>query len=103
MPPDSPATALWVTPSRLFVVGGKEGGTGQVLLHLERNGVTCAGPEKSCGDGWDNDCDGLADGVDPDCKGKTAEQCANLIDDDGNGDVDCADAGCATFPSCRVK
>jgi hypothetical protein len=94
---DFNATSLAVTPSRVFL------GSEVEILQLDRTGVTCVGPEKNCGDGWDNDCDGLADGADPDCAGKVAEQCANLVDDDGDGLVDCADPGCATFPSCRRR
>jgi hypothetical protein len=86
---------LWVTPSRVTLVGTM----GE--LHLDRASVTCAGPERSCNDGWDNDCDGLADIDDPDCAGKVAEQCANMLDDDGDGAPDCADPDCASFPNCK--
>jgi hypothetical protein len=86
---------LSVSGKRLFVVGGTN------ETHLDRDSITCKGPERDCTDGWDNDCDGLVDGSDPDCKGKVAEQCANLVDDDGDGKVDCADPDCATFPSCK--
>jgi hypothetical protein len=50
-----------------------------------------------------NDCDGLADGDDPDCTGKVAEQCANSLDDDRKGLTDCADPGCATFLACKHR
>jgi hypothetical protein len=103
MPPDFSATSLWVTPSRVFLGGGYPVGGVRQILSLSRNGVNCVGPEKRCGDGWDNDCDGLADGADPDCAGKEPEQCANLFDDNQNGLTDCADPGCATFPSCRPR
>jgi hypothetical protein len=97
LPPGFSATTLAVTPSRVFLGGANE------ILQLDRNGVTCVGPEKNCTDGWDNDCDGVVDGDDPDCTGKVAEQCANSFDDDRNGLTDCADPGCATFPACKHR
>ena len=87
--------AMWVTPKRVFLFGP----TGEI--ELERTTVTCIGPEQMCDDGWDNDCDGLADAADPDCRGHVTEQCANLVDDNGDGLVDCADPVCAAFPSCK--
>jgi hypothetical protein len=89
------AFGLSVTPGRVFVVGY----SGEA--HLDRSSVTCVAPELDCNDGWDNDCDGLADGADPDCTGKVSEQCANLVDDDGDGKIDCADPDCAEFRSCK--
>jgi hypothetical protein len=88
-------SGLSVTSRRVFVVGG------DAEIHLDRPSVTCVGPERDCNDGWDNDCDGLADGADPDCAGKVVEQCANLADDDGDGKVDCADPDCADFSFCK--
>ncbi|HET7545397.1 MAG TPA: hypothetical protein VFK05_36270, partial [Polyangiaceae bacterium] len=89
---------IWVAPTRVFVVGGSS------ETHLDRGSVTCQGPERICDDGWDNDCDGLQDGADPDCAGKAAnERCANLADDDYDGLTDCADPDCATFPRCRQQ
>ncbi|MCZ6795967.1 MAG: hypothetical protein O7J95_20355 [Planctomycetota bacterium] len=35
-----------------------------------------------------------------DCKAAPAEVCDNGMDDDGDGDIDCADADCALSPSC---
>jgi hypothetical protein len=87
---------LAVTPRRVFVVGDE----GEI--HLDRPSVTCVGPERDCHDGWDNDCDGLADADDPDCAGLVTEQCANLADDDGDGKIDCADPDCADFWLCKV-
>ena len=86
---------LWVTPARVTLVGTM----GE--LHLDRASVTCAGPERACNDGWDNDCDGLADAADPDCVGQVPENCANQIDDDGDGQVDCGDPDCRNFPVCQ--
>jgi len=50
-----------------------------------------------CGDGLDNDCDGLKDGG---CIGET--DCFDGIDNDGDGKVDCADSDCngATGAAC---
>jgi hypothetical protein len=86
--------ALWVTPAHVMALGF---GT----IQLDRRAVTCIGPERYCRDGWDNDCDGLQDGADPDCAGMVAERCANLDDDDYDGLTDCADPDCATSPACR--
>jgi hypothetical protein len=97
LPSDFSASALWVTPSRVLLGGGTE------ILSLDRNSVTCVGPEQNCSDGWDDDCDGLADGADPDCAGKVIEQCANGVDDDQNGLVDCADPACGGFPACKTR
>ena len=52
--------------------------------------------DASCGDGIDNDCDGLTDAADPDCEAPP-EVCDNGIDDNGNGLVDCADPQCDGF------
>ncbi|MBI5489988.1 MAG: hypothetical protein HY905_21820 [Deltaproteobacteria bacterium] len=49
----------------------------------------------ACGDGRDNDCDGMTDGCDPGCDWvRTVERCANRVDDDGDGQRDCADTDC---------
>jgi hypothetical protein len=91
---------LWVTPRSVYF--GLESGTSPASTHrLDLKGVDCVAPERSCNDGWDNDCDGLTDAADPDCAGKVTEQCANLVDDDANGLIDCADPGCALFPNCK--
>jgi hypothetical protein len=51
----------------------------------------------NCGDGLDNDCDGLIDTNDPGCVVVPSEaNCFDgLDDDDGDGAIDCADSDCA--------
>ncbi|HYQ71635.1 MAG TPA: hypothetical protein VET88_06875, partial [Gammaproteobacteria bacterium] len=57
--------------------------------------------DATCGDGLDNDCDGLTDAADPDC-GTPPEVCDNSTDDNGNGQIDCEDPQCngVTFGVC---
>jgi hypothetical protein len=53
--------SIWSVPRHLFV-------TGPVLAQLDRvRPWTCRAHETACGDGVDDDCDGLIDGADPDC------------------------------------
>jgi hypothetical protein len=52
---------LWSSPGATFFVG--DNGSIQRLIR------TCTNTEVHCGDGWDNDCDGLVDCADPDCTG----------------------------------
>lgn len=81
--------------------------------------------ESDCANGMDDDDDGLVDCADDDCdadsacqansnnsnsnninsnnnnsNGSGSEYCTNLVDDDGDGLVDCADPDCAVAPSC---
>jgi hypothetical protein len=42
----------------------------------------------SCGNGVDDDCDGLADALDPACAGFGAAELCNGVDDDGDGTID---------------
>jgi hypothetical protein len=64
---------------------------------------------EQCGNGADDDCDGLVDCADPDCITAGAcvcrppgapEACSNGVDDDCDGLVDCADPDCGGSPSC---
>ncbi|RMG12660.1 MAG: DUF2341 domain-containing protein [Deltaproteobacteria bacterium] len=80
-------------------------------------------PEQSCGDGADNDCDGLTDCVDSDCDARscgpngerctggacvcpggeaTEQTCGDGADNDCDGLTDCGDPDCATAPACCV-
>ena len=63
-----------------------------------------------CGDGGDNDEDGLTDCEDPECAGvgccgaladeeATDEHCSDGCDNDGNGYVDCEDFSCSKNPA----
>jgi hypothetical protein len=91
------------------------------------NGGTPEAHETSCGDGKDNDCDGLVDCQDPDCGGlncspfgltcnattKTCSicpgsqnvetTCSDGIDNDCNGLIDCKDTNCQPSASAPGK
>ncbi len=54
--------------------------------------------DEICGDGDDNDADGLADCADPDCA--CGEDCTLPGDEDGDGLADCADPDCDAEPTC---
>ncbi len=57
--------------------------------------------EMRCGDGVDNDEDGDADCADEDCAGPSCDEiCDNLLDDDLDGAPDCQDSGCVGHPYC---
>ncbi len=80
------------------------------------NGGVAQTTETSCGDGFDNDCDGLIDCADPDCSGKSCDSggsvgkvcnggvcqcpggsveiCNDGKDNDCNGKTDCMDPTC---------
>ncbi len=56
--------------------------------------------ETNCADGVDNDGDGLVDCQDPDCD-SCKEECANGTDDDGDGLIDCKDPDCSGTAVCQ--
>ncbi|MBJ93440.1 MAG: hypothetical protein CMP23_03095 [Rickettsiales bacterium] len=66
--------------------------------------VTCTpSSETECGDGVDNDQDGDIDCADSDCLGNLAcpeTACSDLIDNDADGFADCADPDCAAQAQC---
>jgi hypothetical protein len=54
-----------------------------------------------CGDGIDNDCDGLEDCEDDGCYGiPPCEGCSDGRDEDGDGLIDCDDPDCDGDPAC---
>jgi alpha-tubulin suppressor-like RCC1 family protein len=64
----------------------------------------CGGPcgtcETSCTNGVDDDGDGLADCLDPECPPCPGEtSCTNGVDDEGDGLVDCLDPECPRCPA----
>src|SRR5207253_2208777 len=66
----------------------------------------CAQTAETCGNGKDDNCNGLADCDDPACFGDRAcselgvEICNNGLDDDDDGRIDCADPDCASSRAC---
>jgi hypothetical protein len=67
------------------------------------------GHPEDCFDGSDNDCNGVADCLDPACANVPncgclpspgGENCANGADDDCDGKVDCNDPSCVNTPAC---
>ena len=66
------------------------------------------GKVEICGNGIDDDCNGLGDCFDPACASDPScidhkkETCGNGIDDDGNGLIDCKDPACFGDKACVV-
>ncbi len=79
-------------------------------------------PDEECGNGMDDDDDGVADCADPDCAnkscgmgqaciaeactcrgGSTETRCGDGLDDDCDGVVDCADSDCSAAPLCAAE
>ncbi len=84
------------------VVDGFEGNESTYDISVE-----CAGTGyEDCGDGTDNDGDGIVDCDDPDCWGvgacSTEVDCGNSEDDDLDGAVDCADSDCSSDVNCQA-
>ncbi len=76
---------------------------GGVCIHNDIPGCTeCVPAPEVCGNGIDDDCDGLVDCADPDCAAAPAcipapvERCDNCVDDDGDGLVDYEDPDCCS-------
>lgn len=60
-------------------------------------------PESDCGDGVDNDADGLLDCEDEDCVDLCIEDCGNGLDDDQDGYWDCDDDECVGADRCIYR
>jgi hypothetical protein len=56
-------------------------------------------PGLTCDDGADNDCDALADCIDPDCRSPELD-CGDGLDNDCDGAVDCDDCDCCAACGC---
>ena len=72
-------------------------GNGDVTLEVTEQ------PPEICGDGVDNDNDGVIDCLDDSCFSSAlcAEVCDDGVDNNGNGDIDCVDGGyCAADLAC---
>ncbi|MDI1479681.1 lamin tail domain-containing protein [Polyangium sp. y55x31] len=92
--------------------GGGMGGTGGVggmggAGGMGGGGMGGAGgsgggnpPTEVCNNTMDDDGDGDIDCADADCAAACAEVCAGGGDEDQDGDIDCADADCAMSPAC---
>jgi hypothetical protein len=75
----------------------------------DSNPAAFPGAMEVCGDGADNDCNGVADCFDPVCEGvpdcacvprSQVEDCSNGLDDDCNGALDCNDPACIGTSAC---
>ncbi len=83
-----------------IVVFGYNGGTGNYVLNVTED---MGSTETMCMDDMDNDRDGDTDCADFDCRsvdGCTETMCADGLDDDGDDDTDCADTDCRDDPAC---
>jgi hypothetical protein len=75
----------------------------------DRSSDVVCGTREICGNGIDDDCNGLADCLDSACKNLPTcidhkkEICNNGVDDDGNGLIDCKDPACFGDPACFVR
>ncbi|MDC0748293.1 lamin tail domain-containing protein [Polyangium mundeleinium] len=84
--------------------GGGMGGTGGVGGMGGTGGMGGSGggnpPTEICNNMMDDDGDGDVDCSDADCAAACAEACTGGADEDNDGDIDCADADCALAPAC---
>lgn len=95
---DAPPLAVG-TPVHLLALHRSPFAVSPVLMR------TLADGEADCGDGYDEDGDGLVDCEDADCVDACTElDCGDAVDDDDDGFVDCQDDDCwAPEGPCRVS
>lgn len=94
----SPLTTYWSVESIPEIGVARFGTYGRGIWDWQQAVVPEAG---NCGDGVDNEGDGLVDCDDPDCVGSfdCRERCDNGLDDDRDGLTDCDDPDCVTADS----
>jgi hypothetical protein len=86
--------------------GGRGGFAGGGFGGTAGGGGCVANAPEICNNGFDDNCNGLLDCLDPGCLGNRlcivpgTEVCNNGIDDDDDRLVDCADPDCAGSPAC---
>lgn len=89
--------------------------------YAHTDAAVCAASESTsalCGDGFDNDADGLVDCADPGCNGvrhgqsvfpgyvcgaESGSTCTDGYDNDGNASTDCFDAACQNGVQCAQR
>ncbi len=98
--PESVTMTVTAGLTYYVAVDGWNNNVGSYSLDIE---CDSSGSPEDCTDGVDNDGDGQIDCADGDCAGApgcTAEACADGVDNDGDGAVDCADPDCTADPAC---
>ena len=101
--PETLTSILGGGSTAYFVVDSEPGQEGAFTIEVTCNPVVT----EDCGDGSDNDGDGLADCDDPNCATVDdcldVEDCTDNADNDTDGLVDCLDPDCALFFSCVAE
>ena len=81
-----------------FFVNANIDGGGLIYTKGEETEIAPPVAEEDCSIEGDEDLDGLADCLDPDCENaencEGGDQCGDGEDNDGDGNSDCADGGC---------
>lgn len=74
--------------------------TTSLAVDTGSTGTVSIPTESDCADGIDDDADGLVDCEDGDCFAVCIEDCSDDADNDADGLVDCADDDCMAEPQC---